>query len=131
MTPSFLMVCASVAIAGAPTGWATATLRDGEVALLVDEGGLEAVSAATRALGRLTVSLVRGEADADAQEETVIEFAGSLPLIWVTDEFSESARRWAHDRGPMTLLISAEGVLSEEERIRIARFVTLLARQTD
>jgi hypothetical protein len=31
----------------------------------------------------------------------------------------------------MTLLISAEGVLSEEERTRIGRFVTLLARQTD
>jgi hypothetical protein len=131
MTPSFLMVCRSAAIAGAPTGWASATLRDGEVALLVDEGGLEAVNAAARALGQLAVSVVRREADPEAQEQTVIEFAGSLPLIWVTEEFSESARSWAHDRGPMTLLISADGVLSEEERTRIGRFVTLLARQTD
>ncbi len=131
MTPSFLMVCASAPIAGAPTGWATATLRDGEVALLVDNGGLEAVNTAARALGQLAVSVVRREADLAAQEQTVIEFTGSLPLIWVTDEFSESARSWAHDRGPMTLLICAEGVLSEEERTRIGRFVTLLARQTD
>ncbi|MGB9182641.1 MAG: hypothetical protein WCB67_01125 [Solirubrobacteraceae bacterium] len=131
MTPSFLMVCRSAAIAGAPTGWATATLRDGEVALLVDEGGLEAVNAAARALGQLAVSVVRGEAEPEAQEQTVIEFAGSLPLIWVTAGFSEPARSWAHDRGPMTLLVSADGVLSEEERTRIGRFVTLLARQTD
>ncbi|MGI9184796.1 MAG: hypothetical protein ACR2GZ_07500 [Solirubrobacteraceae bacterium] len=131
MTPSFLMVCASAAIAGAPPGWATATLRDGEVALLVDEGGVGAVNDAARALGQLAVSVVRREADPDAQEQTVIEFAGSLPLIWVTDEFSEPARSWAHDRGPMTLLIAAEGVLSEPERTRIGRFVTLLARQTD
>ncbi|MGH2869245.1 MAG: hypothetical protein ACRDNK_16995 [Solirubrobacteraceae bacterium] len=131
MTPSFLMVCRSAAIAGAPTGWASATLRDGEVALLVDEGGLEAVNAAARALGQLAVSVVRREVDPEAQEQTVIEFAGSLPLIWITDEFSEHARSWAHDRGAMTLLISAQGVLSEEERTRIGRFVTLLAPQTD
>jgi hypothetical protein len=131
MTPSFLMVCRSATIAGAPTGWATATMRDGEVALLVDQGGLEAVNAAARALGQLAVSVLRREADPEAQEQTVIEFAGSLPLIWVTDEFSQHARSWAHDRGPMTLLIAAESILSEEERARIGRFVTLLARQTD
>jgi hypothetical protein len=131
MTPSFLMVCRSAAIAGAPTGWATATLRDGEVALLVDEGGQDAIDAAIRALGQLAVPVVRREAGFEAQEQTVIEFAGSLPLIWITDEFSEQAQSWAHDRGPMTLLVSSNGVLSEDQRARIGRFVTLLARQTD
>ena len=131
MTPSFLMVCRSAAIAGAPTGWATATLRDGEVALLVDEGGQDAIDAAARALGQLAVPVVRREADFEAQEQTVIEFAGALPLIWITDDFSEQAQTWAHDRGPMTLLVSCTGALSEDERARIGRFVTLLARQTD
>jgi hypothetical protein len=131
VTPSFLMVCRSAAIAGAPRGWATATLRDGEVALLVDDGGQDAIDAAARALGQPAVLLVRRESGPEAQEQTVIEFAGSLPLVWVTDDFSESARSWARDRGPMTLLVSAPGALSGDERARIGRFVTLLARQTD
>jgi hypothetical protein len=131
VTPAFVMVCRSAAIAGAPTGWATATLRDGDVALLVDEGGQDAVDAAARALGQRAVMVVRRESGPTAQEQTVIELAGPLPLIWVTDEFSAETERWAHDRGPMTLLVRAVGALSVEERARIGRFVTLLARQTD
>ena len=31
-------------------------------------------------------------------------FAGGMPLVWVAAAFSERRARWAHDRGPMTLL---------------------------
>ena len=106
-------------------------LRDGEISLLVDEGGLDAVNAVAHALDLATVSLVRIEKDAATQERTVMAHAGSLPLIWVAATFGDGARKWAHDRGPMTLLIEAAGGLPENERHRIERFVALLARQAE
>lgn len=131
MTPVFLMVAAAGTIAAAPPGWGPATLREGEVVLLADDGGLEAIAAAARALEQPAVSLLRSETDATEQERTVIDFAQTLPLIWVGAAFSERARRWAHDRGPMTLLLEASGGLDDDQRARIGRFVTLLSRQTD
>ena len=68
--------------------------------MLVDEGGQDAIDAAIRALGQLAVPVKSSEAGSEAQEQTVIEFAGSLPLIWITAEFSERAQSWAHQPGP-------------------------------
>jgi hypothetical protein len=131
MAPVFRMVCSPAALAGVPNGWAAETLRDGEVALLVDEGGLEAINAAAHALDLVTVSIVRSEENATRQRETVIAFAAALPLVWIGAEFSESVRAWARERRPMTLLVEVEGALPDEERVRIGRFLALLGRQTE
>ena len=125
------MVCTPAALAGAPDGWAAETLRDGEMALLVDDGGLEAINAAAHALELVTVPIVRSEDSGAAQAETVIAFAGSLPLVWVESEFSDRVRTWAHDRLPMTLLVEVDGPLPDPERSRIERFLALLGRQTE
>jgi hypothetical protein len=127
----FRMVCTPSALAGAPKGWAAETLRDGEVALLVDDGGLEAINAAAHALDLATVSIVRSEETPAAQAETVIGFAGSMPLVWVAPDFSNGVSTWAHERLPMTLLVKAADSLPDDERCRIARFLALLARQTE
>lgn len=124
-------MCTPGALASAPPGWVTETLREGDVALLVDEGGLEAINAAAHMLGQVTVSIVRSEDTAGQQEQTVIAFAGPLPLVWIGTRFSESAQAWARDRGPMTLLIETVGPLPSEQRARIGRFLALLARQTE
>jgi hypothetical protein len=106
-------------------------LRDGEISLLVDDGGLEAVNAVAHALDLATVSLVRAEEGDEKQERTVMTHAGSLPLIWVAPAFGEAARTWARDRGPMTLLVATGGSVSDDERHRIERFVALLGRQAE
>jgi hypothetical protein len=125
------MVCTPGALAGAPDGWAAETLRDGEMALLVDDGGLEAINAAAHALDLVTVSIVRSEDGASEQAETVIAFAGSLPLVWVGGGFSDRVRTWARERLPMTLLVEVDGPLPGPERGRIERFLALLGRQTE
>ncbi len=131
MDPIFRMVCSPSALAGAAKEWAAESLRDGEVALLVDEGGLAAINAAAHALDLLTVSIVRSDETPAMQEQTVIAFAGSFPLVWIAADFSDSVRTWAHERRPMTLLVQADGPLPADERSRIARFLALLARQTE
>ncbi len=131
MTSIFRMVCTPAALAGAPKGWAAETLREGEVAMLVDGGGLEAINAAAHTLDLVTISIVRREQSATVQEQTVIAYAGSLPLVWVAGGFSDSARAWARERGPMTLLVQADAELPDPERARIGRFVALLGRQTE
>jgi hypothetical protein len=131
MTPVFRMVCSPAAFAGAPKGWAAETLREGEVALLVDDGGLPAINAAAHALDLVTVSIVRCEDNATLQAQTVMAFAGSFPLVWVGAEFSDSVRAWARDRRAMTLLVDFDGLLPDEDRTRIGRFVALLGRQTE
>ncbi|MBO9534016.1 MAG: hypothetical protein J7513_13680 [Solirubrobacteraceae bacterium] len=130
-TPIFRLVCQPSALDDAPEGWATDMLTDGEVTLLIDDGGTDAINSAAHQLGALTVAVMRREASAEAQEATVREHAASLPLIWVAPEFTESARKWAHDRGPMTLLVDTAAPLTEEERGRLTRFVSILGRQTD
>jgi hypothetical protein len=125
------MVCSPGAFAAAPKGWAAETLRDGEVALLVDTGGLDAINAAAHTLDQVTVSIVRSESSAADQEQTVIAFAGAFPLVWVAAEVSDAVRAWARERGPMTLLVEADGALPGDERARIGRFLALLARQTE
>jgi hypothetical protein len=129
--PIFRLVCVPGALDGAPDGWASKLLKEGEIALLADGGGLPAINAAAHALGLATVSLVRLEDTPTAQEQTVIDYAGTLPVVWVAADFSESARTWAHDRGPMTLLVEADGSLPADARGRIERFVGWLGRQTE
>jgi len=129
--PIFRLVCVPGALDGAPEGWASKLLREGEIALLVDEGGLLSINAAAHTLGLATVPVVRIEDTATAQEQTVIAYADGLPVVWVAPDFSAATRSWAHDRGPMTLLVEAEGPLPGDARGRIERFVGWLGRQTE
>jgi hypothetical protein len=127
----FRLACSPRNLDGAPDGWVESTLEDGELALLVDDGGLDAVSALTHALDVVTVRLLRPEATAEAQERTVMRYAGSMALVWIAPAFSDAARKWAHDRGPMTLLVEASEPLSADERKRVERFVVILGRQAE
>jgi hypothetical protein len=106
-------------------------LSQGEIALLIDDGGLDTINAVAHELGLVSMQVLRSEATAEAREQTVKQHAARLPLVWVADAFSEAVRVWAHDRGPMTLLVRAGGALPETERRRIERFVASLGRQTE
>lgn len=130
-SPNFRFVCPAIALDGITPGWAIEMLRDGEIALLVDEGGLPAIDAVAHALDLVTVQVVRAEADAGAQERTVIAYATRLPTVWCAPSFTEGTREWAHKRGPMTLLVEIDGPLPAEERRRIERFVAILGRQSE
>ena len=129
--PSFRFVCVPDALAGAPAGWAQEMLQDGEIALLAGDGGLEAINGVAHDLGLASVPVVRGEDSVQRQEQTVMAHADNLPLVWVSAAFGDGATAWARDRGPMTLLVSADGPLSEDERRRIERFVATLGRQSE
>jgi hypothetical protein len=129
--PTFRFVCVPSALMGAPGNWARDMLRDGEIALLADAGGLDAINDVAHSLERISIAIIRGEPDAERQQSAVIAYAESLPLIWIGQTFGESATGWARDRGPMTLLIQAGGPLSDEERRRIDRFVATLGRQSE
>ena len=133
MTPAplFHLVCDPAALDGAPDGWAAAMLHDGEIALLADFSGMDAINAIAHALDLATVSVLRIEETDERQNETVIAYAGSLPLVWLAPAFSEPVQAWAHKRGPMTLLVEVHGALTEDDRRRIERFVAVLGRQAD
>ena len=51
-----------------PDGWVAETLRDGAVTLVIDDGGLDAINAAARALDQVAVSVLRRESGPEAQE---------------------------------------------------------------
>ncbi len=123
----FRMVCVPAAL----DGWSLDTLRAGEVALLVDDGGLDAINVVAHRLDAPTVRVVRSEDTAAGQEETVIAYAASLPLVWIAPAFTDDARTWAHDRGPMTLLVEGTGGLTDDERRRVERFLAILGRQSE
>jgi len=125
------MVCTAATLGGAPAGWVAEELNDGELALLVDDGGLDAINSAAHAHDLVTVSLVRSEETEALQAQTVIAYAGAFPLIWVALSFEDSVREWAHERRPMTLLVEVDGPLPDDERARVERFIALLARQTE
>lgn len=129
--PVFRFVCAPSALSDAPGAWARDMLREGEVALLPQPDGLVAVDAVARALELFSIAVIRGEATPAAQEETVMAFAGTLPLVWVAADVGAAARAWARDRGPMTLLVAADGGLPVPERRRIDRFLATLGRQSE
>lgn len=129
--PNFRFVCVPAALAGSPAGWAADMLRAGEIALLADDGGFAAANAVAHDLGLYSIPLVRSEDAPERQESTVMSYANSLPLVWVAEAFSETATEWAKTRGPMTLLIEADGPLPDEQRRRIDRFVAILGRQSE
>lgn len=106
-------------------------LADGEIAVVADDGGLEPVNAVAHDLDLVSVPLIRGERTRAEQERTVIGYAASLPLVWIAPSFDDETTRWAHDRGPMTLLIATAEPLTDEEQRRIDRFVATLGRQSE
>jgi hypothetical protein len=129
--PRFRFVCAASALGGVPAAWVTEMLADGEIALLADGGGLDAINAVAHTLGLISVPLVRREEAVERQQETVMAYADRIPIVWVDEDFGETVSAWARDRGPMTLLVQATGPLSEEEQRRIERFVAILGRQAE
>ncbi len=131
LDPLFRLVCAPGVLDDAPQGWVQALLEEGEIALLADDGGLDAIAALAHRLGVATVRVMRVEDTAERQEQTVIAYAQAQPLVWITTAFSDDAARWARERGPMTLLIEAGGPLPDAERKRVERFAVLLGRQAE
>jgi hypothetical protein len=127
----FRLVCVAAALDGAPAGWAAEMLVDGDVALAPDDTGLAGIDAVAHALGVAAIPVLRSEPTPAQRDATVIEHAGALPLVWLAPQFSDPVRTWAQERGPMTLLVQADGPLSDEERRRIERFVALLGRQAE
>ncbi len=127
----FRLVCTPGVLDGAPAGWMSTLLESGELALLTDGGGLEAITAVAHDLDLVTVPLLRAEETGEKQEQTVMAYAGSKPLVWVGASFGEEATAWAHKRGPMTLLVDSTGPLSDDERRRVERFVVILGRQAE
>ena len=132
--PTFRFVClplALIGVGGRDKSWAQEMLAEGEIALLADEGGLNAIDQVAHDLGLISIPVIRGERTPQRQQRTVITFADTLPLVWVAEAFDEETTRWAQQRGPMTLLVEADGPLSDDERRRIDRFVATLGRQSE
>jgi hypothetical protein len=126
----FRFVCSPSALAGVSAEWSRDMLAEGELALLGSEG-LEAIDRVAHDLGQHAILLLRSESDPVGQEETVMAYAQSLPLVWVAPAFGQKARRWAAERGPMTLLTTSAGGLDAEEQQRIDRFLAILSRQSE
>lgn len=129
--PLFRLVCVPSVLSAAPAGWALTLLEEGELALLADDGGLDAITEAARALDLVSVPLLRAEDEPAAQERTVMAYAASLPLVWIATGFGEEARMWARKRGPMTLLVESAGETAPDDLQRIERFVAALGRQAE
>ena len=89
--PLFRLVCSPGILDGAPEGWVSSMLEEGELALLVDDGGLNAISAVAHRLDLVTVPLLRTEDSAEQQERTIMSYAGSMALVWVAPAFGDAA----------------------------------------
>ena len=59
--PLFRLACTAGVLGDVPPGWVNAMLQEGELALLVDDGGLDAITALAHALDLVTVPLLRTE----------------------------------------------------------------------
>lgn len=129
--PLFRLACAPGALAAAPDAWVSTMLEEGEVAVLADEGGLDAITALAHELDMVTVPVLRAERTRDEQEATVMAYAAAKPLVWIAPSFGDAAREWAHKRGPMTLLVESAGPLADDERKRVERFAVILGRQAE
>ncbi len=129
--PLFRLACAPAVLAAAPDGWVATMLEEGELAVLADDGGLDAITALAHELDLVTVPVLRAESTSEEQEATVMGYAAAKPLVWIAATFGEAARSWAHERGPMTLLVESEGPLSDDERKRVERFAVILGRQAE
>jgi hypothetical protein len=129
--PVFRLVCTAAALADTSRDWARELLADGEIALLGGAGGLPEIDRVAHHLDLVSVRVLRGEAEPDVQDATVIAYAGQLPTVWIAPSFSPRVQAWARDRGPMTLLVAADGPLPDDEQRRVARFVAALGRQSE
>ncbi|HWC26238.1 MAG TPA: hypothetical protein VG474_06600 [Solirubrobacteraceae bacterium] len=129
--PLFRLACAPRVLDEAPADWVATMLEEGEIALLADDGGLDAITALAHALDLVVVPVLRAEPTSEQQEATVIAYADGKPFVWIAPGFSEEACRWAQRRGPMTLLVEADGPLPQDERRRIERFAVILGRQAE
>jgi len=129
--PLFRLACAPGVLAAAPDGWVATMLEEGEVAVLADEGGLDAITALAHELDTVTVRVLRAERTSAEQEATVMAYAAAKPLIWIAASFGEDAQSWARKRGPMTLLVESAGPLTGDERKRVERFAVILGRQAE
>ena len=129
--PLFRLACAPGVLAAAPDAWVAAMLEEGELAVLADDGGLDAITALAHDLDMVTVPVLRAESTSEQQEATVMAYAAAKPLVWIAGSFGAAARDWAHKRGPMTLLVEATGSLSDDERKRVERFTVILGRQAE
>jgi hypothetical protein len=129
--PLFRLACAPGVLAAAPDGWVAAMLEEGELAVLADAGGLDAITALAHDLDMVTVPVLRAERTRDEQETTVMAYAAAKPLVWIAAAFGDAARDWAQRRGPMTLLVESDGALSDDERKRVERFAVILGRQAE
>lgn len=127
----FRLVAPASAFERAPAGWAKELLHQGEMALALDAGELDAIDAVARALDQPAVAVLRRESTSAAAEASVREFAAGLALVWIAPAFGDDARAWARDRAPMTLLVEHDGPLPDDERRRIERFVAMLGRQAE
>lgn len=126
----FRFVCSPSALEASAADWARSLIEEGEVALMCSEG-LGPIERVTHDLGQAGIVVVRSERTQETQERTVMDYAGAMPLVWVSSEFTEAARIWARDRGPMTLLCESSGPLSDEDQRRIDRFIAILGRQSE
>jgi hypothetical protein len=129
--PLFRLACAPAVLDSASEEWVAAMLEEGDLAVLADDGGLDAITALAHALDLVVVPVLRAEQTPVQQEATVIAYAQSKPLVWIAASFSDEATRWARERGPMTLLVASGGPLPEHERKRVERFVVILGRQAE
>jgi hypothetical protein len=129
--PLFRLACAPGVLAAAPDGWVATMLEEGEVALLADAGGLDAITGLAHELNMVTVPVLRAENTSEQQEATVMAYAAAKPLVWIAAAFGEAAQDWARSRGPMTLLVESAGPLSDDERKRVERFTVILGRQAE
>jgi hypothetical protein len=129
--PLFRLACAPAVLAAAPDGWVATMLEEGELAVLADGGGLDAITALAHDLDMVTVPVLRAERTSDEQEATVMAYAAAKPLVWIAGSFGDAARAWARRRGAMTLLVESDGPLSDDERRRVERFAVILGRQAE
>jgi hypothetical protein len=129
--PVFRLVAVASALLDAPPDWARELMAGGELALLPGAAGLDAVSELAHRLDVTSIPVLRAETSPSAQADTVMAWAGSMPLLWIDASFSERVRAWARDRGPMTLLVACAGELPAEEQRRITRFAATLGRQSE
>ena len=129
--PLFRLACAPGVLSAAPDGWVATMLEEGEVAMLADDGGLDAITALAHELDMVTVPVLRAEGTSEQQEATVMAYAAAKPLVWIAPSFGAAAVDWARKRGPMTLLVESGGPLPDDERKRVERFAVILGRQAE
>ena len=81
--PLFHLVCAPGVLAAAPEGWVATMLEEGDIAVLADDGGLQAITALAHTLDLVTVPVLRAEDTREQQEATVMAYAGAKPIVWI------------------------------------------------